>query len=124
MESLMSSLVNYFIIVGLAFVTGTIYWVIARFRIGAVLAMVLSLAGPVLVLWLAAQRGDSTPVYEYIMAEMSNGSSWARLTVFIHIYLIGWLIFLVVILIVKLIRSPKVREQIAKIRTKKQQDDI
>ncbi|MHA6251579.1 hypothetical protein [Oceanobacillus sp. CAU 1775] len=117
MGSILSSLDNYLILIGLALLTGIIYWVFAKFRIGAALVIILSLAGPILVLLLAAQRVDSTPVYEYIMAEISNGNTWARLAVLIHVYLIGWLLFILISSIIKFVRSPWLKEKVEKFRT-------
>lgn len=125
MGSLSTSSFVYMTFLLLAFVSGTIYWIRNKYSFGAASSLILSLLAPLMTVLLAAQRDTAaTRVVDYVLEEMRAGNAWARLLVVIHIYLIGWLLFLLVLFIRKAAKSPEVKEKIQKLLSKKEDSEI
>ena len=121
-------LILYIMFIVLALSTGIIFWVRNQYSITAVLSLIFALLAPLLALLVVAQRETGVGAYTYLMERVGVGNTWALLTLVIHIYLIGWLLFLTVRLIIYLVQSPDVRlkfkklqEQIQKLKRKKEE---
>lgn len=124
-----SFLIVYILFMVLALTVGIIFWVRSQYRIPAVLSIIFALLAPLLALLTIAQReGTEAGAFRYFMDQVGIGNTWARMTLIIHIYLIGWLLFLTIRLIIYLVQSPEVKakykkrlEQIHKLKRKKEE---
>lgn len=122
-------LIFYIIFIVLALSTGIIFWVRYQYRIPSVLSLIFALLAPLLLLLTVAQREKKEAgAFSYLMEQVGAGNTWARITFIIHIYLVGWMLFLTVRLIIYLVQSPDVRvkykkllEQIHKLKRKKEE---
>lgn len=112
-------LIFYIIFIVLALSTGIIFWVRYQYRIPSVLSLLLT---------VAQREKKEAGAFSYLMEQVGAGNTWARITFIIHIYLVGWMLFLTVRLIIYLVQSPDVRvkykkllEQIHKLKRKKEE---
>lgn len=104
----------YIIFIIIALITGLVFWVIGKYRIPAVIALIASMFAPLLSLFIVAQRETEIGAYEFLKEEMLDGNLLARIDAALHIYLIIWLSFLLVRGIIHLIISPTMKERYKK----------
>lgn len=111
---LSGNMMFYLIFIIFALLTGIVFWVIQKYRIPAVISLIFALLAPLLFLLVAAQRDGNMGAYDYLLEQIGSGNSVARFLAAIHVYLIGWLLFLIIRGIVFLFQSPTVKETLDK----------
>lgn len=98
--------------------TGAIFWVMNKYRIPAVISLIFSLLAPLLTFLFVVQGNATKEAFGYITEEMSAGNTWARIVVIIHVFLVGWLLFLMTKGGIYLYQSPKVKDTVKNILVK------
>lgn len=111
---LSGNMILYLVFIIFALLTGIVFWVIQKYRIPAVISLIFALLAPLLFLLVAAQRDGNIGAYDYLLDEIGSGNTLARFLAAIHVYLFGWLLFLIIRGIVFLFRSPTVKETLDK----------
>ncbi|MCM3739632.1 hypothetical protein M3210_05050 [Oceanobacillus luteolus] len=89
-----------------------------KYRIPAVISLIFSLLAPLLTFLFVVQGNATKEAFGYITEEMSAGNTWARIVVIIHVFLVGWLLFLMIKGGIYLYQSPKVKDTVKNILVK------
>lgn len=118
MGSLSIEIIFYIIFIFMGLLTGAIFWVMNKYRIPAVISLIFSLLAPLLTFLFVVQGNATKEAFGYITEEMSAGNTWARIVVIIHVFLVGWLLFLMTKGGIYLYQSPKVKDTVKNILAK------
>lgn len=101
MESLPQVLwIIYIFFISITLAASIVYWIKQRFSALAVIAMILSLLIPLVAFIYTAQR-ETGNGYEYMMEKVLTLDWLAILLIVGYLYIIGWLIFVITEVLLK-----------------------